>query len=262
MQTISIITICFNNLADVQKTCASVDAQTIQPFEHWIINGSTKNDIADWLKATSQPPYRKWLNEKDKGISDAFNKGIERAKGTIIHLLNSGDIYADESILSIVKEAFQNNATIQWVSGKIKIKRAGQWIEVGKPFDKKQLYKGMRSIAHPTWFLRKEVYNRAGIFNLNYSIAMDYDLMCRIKDEPYQFINKTMIVFDNTGISSNNYIKSLQQNVTVYESYFGYSVKCRVWQMRLKFLHYLLQTSFGKFLFKIKKDFNSYILFG
>ncbi|MBS1580308.1 MAG: glycosyltransferase [Bacteroidetes bacterium] len=253
MSLISVITICFNNLADVQKTCASVDMQITQPIEHWIINGSTENDIANWLKDTPQPHYRKWINERDKGISDAFNKGITNASAAIIHLLNSGDVYADEKILSVVEETFLNNNETQWISGKIKIKRSGQIIEVGKPFNEKQLYKGMRSVAHPTWFLRKEVYNRVGLFNLNYSIAMDYDLMCRIKNEPYKFINKTMVVFDDAGVSSKNYLKSLQQNIQVYESYFGYSVKCRLWQLRLKILFYLLQTGFGKFLFSIKK---------
>jgi len=251
--TISIITICFNNLSDLQKTCTGVDCQILPPSEHWIINGSTTHDIKDWLESSPQPSYRKWLNERDKGISDAFNKGIERAEGAIIHLLNSGDVYADEYVLSTVTEAFQHNTTVQWVSGKIKIKRAGEWIVVGKPFDKAQLYKGMRSVSHPTWFLRKEVYKRVGDFNLKYSIAMDYDLMCRIKDEPYCFINKMLVVFDDTGISSNNYVKSLQQNIAVYESYFGYSLNCRLWQLRLKFLHYLLQTGLGRFLFNLKK---------
>ncbi|MBS1627315.1 MAG: glycosyltransferase [Bacteroidetes bacterium] len=253
MPLISVITICFNNLADVQKTCASVDMQTTQPFEHWIINGSTTAAIANWLESTPQPHYRKWITERDKGISDAFNKGIANANGVIIHLLNSGDVYADATILSIVEKAFQHNNDVQWLSGKIRIKRSEQIIEVGKPFDKKQLYKGMRSVAHPTWFLRKEIYERVGVFNLNYTIAMDYDLMCRLISEPYQFINKTMIVFDNSGVSSNNYLQSLQQNIQVYESYFGYSLKCRLWQMRLKILFYLLQTNLGKFLFTIKK---------
>jgi GT2 family glycosyltransferase len=52
---ISIITICFNNLPELQKTCASVDAQTIHPEEHWVINGSTNADIEEWLLQTPQP---------------------------------------------------------------------------------------------------------------------------------------------------------------------------------------------------------------
>ena len=76
MNRISIITICFNNLDDLKATCASVDGQTVHPYEHIIIDGSTKSDIKEFLENNPQPSYRKWLCERDKGISDAFNKGI------------------------------------------------------------------------------------------------------------------------------------------------------------------------------------------
>src|ERR1700760_2512236 len=94
MNTISVITICFNNLADLQQTCASIDRQTVLPDEHWVINGSTQTDIAQWLEQNPQPSYRKWINERDKGISDAFNKGISKATCGITHLLHAGDVYA------------------------------------------------------------------------------------------------------------------------------------------------------------------------
>jgi len=122
--------------------------------------------------------------------------------------------------------------------------RGGIWVNNGKPFDKKQIYKGMRAISHPTWFVKKEVYDRIGLYK-NYSIAMDYDMMCRIKEELYAYINYTLVKFDNTGLSSANYLESLNQNIEVYESNFGYSLKCRLWQFRLKLFHQFLQTWFG-----------------
>jgi len=91
MPSISIVTICFNNLEDVKRTCESVDAQVHKPFEHWIINGSITT-VAKWLINTPQPDYRKFINERDKGIADAFNKGIANCKGAVIHILNSGDL--------------------------------------------------------------------------------------------------------------------------------------------------------------------------
>jgi hypothetical protein len=63
--------------------------------------------------------------------------------------------------------------------------RAGKPVIVGKPFEKEKLYRGMRSVSHPTWFVKKEVYGRIGTFNTEYKIGMDYDLMCRIANEPY-----------------------------------------------------------------------------
>ena len=253
MPSITVITICFNNLSDLQKTCASVDTQNVHPLEHWIIDGSTSTEIKEWLHNEPQPAYRKWVNERDAGIADAFNKGIRLASGEILHLLNSGDIYVNEKTLSIVSNIFDDNKQVQWVSGKLNVSRAGHWIEIGKPFEKSKLYRGMRSVSHPTMFLRKGIYNRNGLFNLNYKIAMDYDLICRIANEPYEFINCPLAIFDDTGVSSVNYLKSLKENIIVYESYFGFSFKCRLWQLRLKFLYLLLQTALGKWLFKLKK---------
>ena len=253
MSSISIITICFNNLADLQKTFASIDGQTRLPEEHWVINGSTTPDIEQWLLNTPQPAYRKGINEKDKGIADAFNKGIERANFGITHLLHAGDRYASNDVLETVVKFFEENPSVQWISGNIQLIRAGKPVVVGKPFDKRKLYRGMRSISHPTWFVKKEVYDRIGLFSSEYKIAMDYDLMCRLANEPYTYLNKVIAVFDDTGVSSNNYLRSLEESKKVYESYFGFSFLLMIWQFRLKLLHYLLQTGFGKWLFVLKK---------
>jgi glycosyltransferase involved in cell wall biosynthesis len=253
MPAISVITICFNNPADLLKSCASVDRQTRPPDEHWIINGSTERSIADWLVNTPQPAYRKWINEKDKGIADAFNKGIGKAEGPVIHLLNSGDIYASDDVFLWVEEIFDQHPEVQWISGNIQMIRGGQPVVVGKAFDKSKLYRGMRSVSHPTWFVRKGVYERVGPFKSEYKIAMDYDMMCRIAGEPYFYLDKTLAVFDDTGVSNSQYLRSLEENKTVYESHFGPSRMLYVWQARLKLLHYLLQTSFGKWLFRLKK---------
>lgn len=253
MNGISVITICFNNLADLQKTCQSVDAQALHPQEHWIINGSTEPGIATWLENTPQPVYRKWINERDKGIADAFNKGIGRAIQPIVHLLNSGDIYAADDVLSVIAVLFNSRPDISWISGNIELTRAGEKIVVGKPFQKSKLYRGMRSVLHPTWFVKKETYNRIGNYSPEYSIAMDYDMMCRLANEPYLYLSKTIVIFDDTGISSNQYLRSLEENKKVYTSHFGQSLLLEIWQARLKILHYLLQSGFGQWLFRLKK---------
>lgn len=250
----TVITICYNNLADLQKTCASVDQQSILPLEHIIINGSSNSEIKDWLYESPQPDYRKWVNERDKGISDAFNKGIQLARFPITHLLHAGDIYASNHVIEMATTYFSQHQNVQWISGNIQVIRGGASIIIGKPFDKNKLYRGMRSVAHPTWFVKKEVYQRVGYFKLHLKIGMDYDLMCRLKDESYGYINETIAIFDDSGISTNKYLDSLRENIHTYESYFGFSILCRIWQLRLRILHLLLRTNFGKWLFAIKNS--------
>jgi glycosyltransferase involved in cell wall biosynthesis len=253
MPSLTVVTICFNNLADLQKSCDSVDRQSMHPFEHWIINGSSGPEIAEWLQTTPQPAYRKWLNERDHGIADAFNKGIAHANGEVIHLLNSGDCYADNDVIETVMASFEKRPEIAWLSGNIEMTRGGMKVVVGKPFEKLKLYRGMRSVSHPTWFLKKKVYEDTGLYRQEYKIAMDYEMMCRIADVPYLYIDKTLIRFDDTGVSSLNYLQSLKENKKAYESHFGSSLLLHIWQIRLKTLHYLLQTPFGKWLFGLKK---------
>jgi len=255
MDQLSVITICFNNLSDLQRTCDSVDNQSVKPHEHYIIDGSTNQEIAEWLQNSPQPSYRKWICERDKGISDAFNKGILHATGSLIHILNSADIYYSNTVIESVLSFFEINSSIQWASGNIFMKRGGIWVNIGVPFDAGQLYKGMRSVSHPTWFLKKELYQRVGDFSLDFKIAMDYDLMCRLKNEPYGYMNQTIVHFDDGGVSTNQYLNSLKENVKVYESYFGFSIAARIWQYRLSLLFYLLQSKFGKFLYSIKSSY-------
>jgi hypothetical protein len=78
-------------------------------------------------------------------------------------------------------------------------------------------------------------------------------MMCRIAAEPYVYLDKLLAEFDDTGVSSSNYLRSLQESRKVYESHFGRSALLTAWQLRLKVLHHLLQTGFGKWLFGVKK---------
>lgn len=248
-----IITICYNNLPDLLRTVESVDMQSRLPDEHWIINGSTQPDIANWFLAHPVPAFRRIVNESDKGISDAFNKGIQRAGDGMIQMLNAGDTLLNANVLAEVDAFLQKNTGVSWISGKIVLKRGGEWVEIGKPFEPNKLYRGMRSVSHPSWWVHKQAYLTAGPYQSQFKIAMDYDMMCRLVHEPYAFFPLAMVRFDDSGISTNQYLRSLQENQQVYESYFGYSVKCRLWQLRLRLLHYTLQSYPGKVLFRLKR---------
>jgi len=252
MLHLSIITICFNNLEDVKKTCTSVDSQSLKPYEHIIIDGSTNTDIKTFLENTPQPVYRNWICERDKGIADAFNKGIKNATGDIIYLLNSGDTIYDETVTQRVIDVFEKDPTIMWSNGKLKTFRGNLWVIVGKPFEKKKLYRGMRSVFHPTMYVRKEVYDRCGAFDISIKYAMDYDFLCRIRDEKNVFIDYLLAIFDPTGISTTQYLTAMEDAYRCYRKYYGYSFKQTLWSWRLSFLHHLLNSPIGKSLYRLK----------
>ncbi len=252
MNRISVVTICFNNLDDVIKTCASVDVQELKPYEHIIIDGSSKPDIKNWLETNVQPVYRKWICERDKGIADAFNKGIHKATGEITTLLNSGDVLYDPTVLRRVFTTFENDSTLMWCNGKLNMFRAGMWVLIGKKFEKSKLYRGMHGVFHPTMYVKKEVYERRGYFDISVKIGMDYDFLCRIADEKNDFIDYPISVFDPTGVSNVKYLEGVKECVTSYKKYYGASPKLYYWQYRLTVLHHLMNNPLGKILYKLK----------
>ncbi len=251
---ISIITICFNNLPELLETSLSVEKQTIPPFEHIIVDGSTTNDIRNYLEKNTLPPYVKWISEKDNGIADAFNKGVRLASGDILNMLNSGDCYSSTDVLAQVTEVFNSSVILMWVHSKYQMERSGQIVTLGKPFEPGKLYRGMRSLCHQTMFVKKELHEKYGMYNTAYSISMDYDFVCRIYNEPFIFIGETWIKMAPGGISTAHYLRSLEQSKKVYQSHFGKSVLLNLWQLRLKLLFHLLQTKLGKVLFNIKRS--------
>jgi glycosyltransferase involved in cell wall biosynthesis len=252
MPTITVVTICFNNFSDVKRTCKSVDTQLLLPFEHIIIDGSSTPEIKNFLEQDRQPGYRKWICERDEGISDAFNKGIKNTKGDIILLLNSGDELYDVSILQKVSERFEVERSLMWCHGKLKLMRGGVWVIVGKPFEKDKLYRGMRGVFHPTMYVKRELYNTHGMFDVNIKMAMDYDLLCRIANEKNAFIDYPLATFDPTGVSTTKYLDAMNESYAVYQKYFGKTFKQVFWSWRLSFLHHLLGSKLGKALYKIK----------
>ena len=248
----SIITICFNNLADLQTTIASVDMQALKPYEHIIINGSTKPDIEEWLSTNPQPGYRMVVNEKDKGIADAFNKGIHRAKGDIILLLNSGDELAQPDTLQVVNDLFVKNPNITWLHGKYWFKRGGIWVVLGKPYERSKLYRGMRSICHQTMYVKKLVYEKYGDFTLEFPICMDYDYLVRMRDEPFVFTETLLARFAPGGISMQRSKQILKENYLIYKKYIGFSIWQWLWNIRLYTLITLMNSPFGKILYRLK----------
>ncbi len=252
MTNISVITICFNNLQETIDTCNAVDMQQTKPFEHIIVDGSSNTHIKNYLEQNSHPAYRKWICEPDEGIADAFNKGVLMATGDIVVMLNSGDTFYDSLTITTVTKTFEANPAIQWVHGKYQLIRGNQKVVIGKPFEKSKLYRGMRSICHQTMFVKKTLHDKYGLYDKTEKIGMDYDFLCRIADESFVFIKLILVNFAPAGTSSIHYLKALKDAKQIYEKYFGKTAMLWLWQVRLKFLYYLLRSPVGNFLYKIK----------
>mgnify|MGYP006436099107 CR=1 FL=1 len=249
---ISVATICFNNLDELKQTMASVDQQAHPPYEHIIIDGSTNDAIRSFLESTSQPAYRWWLCESDEGITDAFNKGVDHASGEVVHLLNSGDYYYDETVLAKVQAVFDKYPEIMWTHGQYLQQVGGEWIITGSPFNPAKLYWGFGKVGHQTMFVKKMLYERHGYFDTSYRHSMDYDFLVRIRDEPYYYITYPIAVFTPGGNSNINWKSGFKEVMHSYTTHIGWDIRILMGYAYQMLFNNLMQTKLGRWLLQLK----------
>lgn len=179
-QKISIITVCYNSASTIEDTILSVIKQTYRNIEYIIIDGLSKDNTIDIVNKYKNN-ISKIISEKDNGLYDAMNKGINMATGDIIGILNSDDIFCDEYSVEKVMNVFNNNSKLDSVYGDIyyvsqtdtdKIVR--RW----KTGEQRKFITGWHP-AHPTFYVKKSIYDKLGGFTLSYKLASDFEIMLR-----------------------------------------------------------------------------------
>jgi glycosyltransferase involved in cell wall biosynthesis len=177
---ISIITATYNSAATVRDTLLCVAGQQYPFIEHIVVDGLSKDNTLQIVQEFKH--VAKVISEKDKGIYDAMNKGVKLATGEVIGILNSDDFYTGPAILSKVAAAFEDPA-VEAVYGDLQYVKAEN-VEVitrtwrSGTFQQKYLYYGWMP-PHPTFFVRKHMYEKYGVFNTALRSAADYELMLR-----------------------------------------------------------------------------------
>ena len=179
---ISIITVTFNSSSVINNCLDSVKAQKYDNIEHIIIDGGS-TDGTLLLLESKREQLAALVSEPDKGIYDAMNKGIKIATGDIIGFLNSDDFYASNEIVSKVARVFKDKPSVDACyadliyTDQIDTTKNIRYWKSGK-FIPGSFSKGWCP-PHPTFFVRRSIFERFGSFDLNYSIASDVDLMTR-----------------------------------------------------------------------------------
>lgn len=213
---VSIITIVFNGSKSIERTITSVLGQRYSNIEYILIDGGSTDGTIDIIKKYDNK-IAYWISEPDKGIPDAFNKGLVRAKGTIIGFLNADDWYNEDTIDQVVPH-FQNYPVVYgdvqfWDKGQMKERTYG---------NHSKLALGM-TIAHPAVFVKKEVYDKYGLFNLNFRIAMDYEFIARLHYNAISFfnINSIIVNMNRGGLSDRKWMQAFLEERKVKELYQG-----------------------------------------
>lgn len=179
---ISIVTVCFNSAKYISDALRSVDAQTWPDIEHLIIDGKSRDETLQ-IVANHPKPWRHVVSESDKGIYDAMNKGIRLCQGDVVGFINSDDFYCSPEVLAKVAEVF-SDSSIDAVYGDLCYVEQDNIQKVVRYWRSSRFMPGMFRKAwcppHPTLFVRREVYERLGGFDLQFRIAADMEIMLRL----------------------------------------------------------------------------------
>jgi len=181
MLKVSIITAVLNNFKTLECCIISVLSQLYRNIEHIIIDGGSSDGTLDVIKEYKEE-ISYWVSEQDNGIYDAMNKGIRAATGDVIGILNSDDVYTDEFVIeNIVKCLSEDNVPtcygdLVYVDQNDPSKIVRVWKSCD--FSKEKFKRGWMP-PHPTFFVKKHVYEQYGVFNLDFPLAADYELMLR-----------------------------------------------------------------------------------
>lgn len=205
---ITVITVVYNGAKYLEATILSVINQTYPNVEYIIIDGGSTDDTLDIIKKY-EDYIDYWVSERDKGISDAFNKGITLASGRLLGLINSDDWYELNAVETIVKSYSENNEGVY--CGNLLYWKNNKKSHISESCPSK-LYKEM-TINHPTTFISLEIYKKVGLFKLRYKYAMDYELILRIYKSGYPICNlKTLLAnMRYEGKSDINWYKAYKE---------------------------------------------------
>lgn len=183
---ISIITVTFNSGSTVRDTIESVLKQKYAEIEYLIVDGASKDNTLEIVKEM-EPHFQgrlRYMSEPDKGIYDAMNKGIEMATGDVVGILNSDDFFTSDDVITQVAEAFSKDNCIDAVYGDIHFVKNDNLEKCTRYYSSKSFRPWLLRFgfmpAHPSFYCKKEIFEKYGLYDLQYRTSSDFEMMVRL----------------------------------------------------------------------------------
>ena len=208
---ISIITVTYNRANFIRDAIEGVLRQRYKNYEYIVVDGASKDNTVQILKEY-QPKFEgrmRWLSEPDNGLYDAINKGIKMSTGDVVGIINSDDYFHRDDIFDAISTGF-NDATVEVVYGDDRI------IKPEKPdtnyrfhcawYFRPWMFRIGLEPPHPSFYARRECFEKWGYYKTDYFISADFELMMRfmlIHRAKYKYIHHTLLTFRASGISTD-----------------------------------------------------------
>lgn len=248
---ISIITVCFNSEKHIKSAIESVINQSYNNIEYIIIDGGSKDKTVDIIKSYGSK-VNQLISEPDKGIYDAMNKGLQMATGDYLGILNSDDFYIHNEVISMVVNELLEKKTDSLFADLIYVEEEHPEIQVrywkSQPFVKGSFQKGWHP-AHPTFFVKNEIYKKLGYFSMDFKLAADFELMLRFL-EKHQisscYLPQAIIKMRLGGATNKNIKNIFNQNIECYKAFKVNQLKISLLYPLYRLLPKLLQFIYKK----------------
>jgi len=248
---ISIITVVYNNKDTIQDAMNSVLSQDYDNLEYIIVDGASTDGTVEVINEAIRIHSKrniKFISEKDNGIYDAMNKGVKLATGDMIGMLNSDDLYINNDIISTVVNEFMTK-NVDSVFADLVYVRVDDLDKIVRYYSsatfhpKKMAYGWMP--AHPTFFVKREVYEQYGLFKTDYTIAADYELIARflVKNKvSYSYIPKVLVKMRTGGASTRNLKSNWILNKEILRACAENGIKTNIIKVLSKYPAKILQS--------------------
>lgn len=215
---VSIITICYNAEKTIAQTIQSVLNQTYENIEYIIIDGASK-DSTNKIIENFKPNISKVISEPDKGLYDAFNKGLNQVTGDIVGILNSDDFYPNISVIKDIVELFKSNTKAEAISTSVQIFKNNQFIQPFRTYHAKnfkpwQFRLGIQP-PHPGFFITKTALSKVGNYNEKFRISGDFDWLLRaiwVHKIKVYYSNLVTVYMRDGGLSASGFSSKKRMN--------------------------------------------------
>lgn len=182
---VSIITVTYNSCQTLGDAIESVLRQTYRDIEYIIVDGASTDDTLNVIRRYEDAfeGRMKWVSEKDRGIYDAMNKGIKMATGDVVGILNSDDYFTSNDVIERMVPAF-DDSSIDASYGDIHFIRDGNPEKCIRYYSSKRFRPSWLRFgfmpAHPSFYCRRGIFDKAGFYKTDYAIGSDYEMMVRL----------------------------------------------------------------------------------
>jgi glycosyltransferase involved in cell wall biosynthesis len=239
---VSIITVCYNAASTIERTIKSVIDQTYKNIEYIIIDGGSSDGTTDIIRKYNKH-INYWVSEPDRGIYDAMNKGISIASGDVIGIINADDYYRETSVEAAV-DGFSSPNSPDIVYGDIILLHdSAKKMRRLKPSPRLGGLLNM-SVFHPAVFAKKHCYDRFGVFDCNYRLSSDHELMLRFfcNNALFYYNPNVIVFFSNNGASFKNAVTGIKETRDIAIKY-GCNKACAYLWCYYTIAKYKLKTS-------------------